>query len=377
MTTDYIVITCGGTGGHFYPGLSVAREQLSRGKKVLLLLSGKNSVEQSRVAEKLNVPCQVLPYMPSPSVKHPGSCWRFIKGLITGWRIAKKVLKAEQPQAVLGMGSFASLPVILAAKSLKIAIFLHDGNARIGKANRTLSRYARVLATAFPAVNRQTVRCKYVVSGMPIRPELKQTSLSKDSAIEALNNKFKSTLSGDYFTVLLFGGSQGARKLNNVFGEAMNRLAEKYGNVQLIHLSGSGEFDAMAKFHAEAKYPVLLLASLSEMHLAYNAADLVIARSGGSSVAEINAFGKYAVVVPFPFAAELHQDDNANYLKALGAAEIIKNDALTADLAFETLERLYLKKDLQTVGKNASRSDAWDGAENMLKLIDTTLEKNE
>jgi UDP-N-acetylglucosamine--N-acetylmuramyl-(pentapeptide) pyrophosphoryl-undecaprenol N-acetylglucosamine transferase len=112
------------------------------------------------------------------------------------------------------------------------------------------------------------------------------------------------------------------------------------------------------------------------MHLAYNAADLVIARSGGSSVAEINAFGKYSVLVPYPFAAELHQDDNANYLKTLGAAEIIKNDALTADLAFETLERLYLKKDLQTVGKNASRSDAWDGAENMLKLIDTTLGEN-
>ena len=370
MTTDYIVITCGGTGGHFYPGLSVAREQLSRGKKVLLLLSGKNSVEQSRVAEKFNVPCQVLPYMPSPSIKHPGSCWRFIKGLITGWRIAKKVLKAEQPQAVLGMGSFASLPVILAAKSLKIAIFLHDGNARIGKANRTLSRYARVLATAFPAVNRQTVRCKYVVSGMPIRPELKQTSLSKESAIEALNNKFKSTLSGDYFTVLLFGGSQGARKLNEVFGQAVKDMAAQGKKIQLIQLTGAGEFEAMAKFYGEPEFPLLLLPKLEEMHWAFNAADLVISRSGGSTVAELNAFGKYSVVIPYPFAAELHQDDNADYLASLGAAEKVNNKDLNGDVALEILSRLSSRNDLSVAGADSILPGAWDGAENVLKIID-------
>lgn len=374
--TDYLVITCGGTGGHFYPGLSIARAQQARGGKVLLLLSGKNSVEQSRIAEKYDIPCVVLPHMPSPGIKRPLNCWRFIKGYLTGRSQAKKILKAEKPQAVLGMGSFASLPVIKAAKSLRLPIFLHDGNARIGKANRYLSRYAQVLATAFPAVNRDKVRCQCVVSGMPVRQELQQQTLSKVEAIKTLNEKFETLLEADYFTVLLFGGSQGARKLNEVFGKAMNRLAEKYGKVQLIHLSGAGEFNAVAQFHAGTAYPVLLLASLSEMHWAYNAADLVVARSGGSSVAEINAFGKYAVLVPYPFAAELHQDDNANYLKTLGAAEIIKNDDLTADAALAILERLYNKKDLQEVGKKASRSDAWNGAENMLKLIDTTLEEN-
>ena len=153
----------------------------------------------------------------------------------------------------------------------------------------------------------------------------------------------------------------------------MNRLAEKYKNVQLIHLSGSGEFSSVSKFHAESKYPVLLLASLSEMYLAYSAADLIVSRSGGSSVAEINAFGKYAVVIPYPFAAELHQDDNANYLKSLGAAEIIKNDALAEDIAFATLEKLYNNASLSEIGKKASLPDAWNGSENMLKIIDDTL----
>ena len=375
ILTDYLIITCGGTGGHFYPGLSIARAQQERGKKVLLILSGKNSAEQSRIAEKYNINCITLEHMPSPSIKRPASCWKFIKGLISGISKAKSIMKKEQPDAVLGMGSFASLPVIWAAKNLKLPIFLHDGNARIGKANRFLSRYARKLATAFPAVNADKVRCPHTVSGMPVRPELKQTALSKSQAITALNSKFKSSLSGDHFTILLFGGSQGARKLNEVFGSAIKKLAGKHHDLQLIQLTGAGEFEAMNKFHADTACPMLLLPGLPEMHWAYSAADLVICRSGGSTVAELNAFGKYAVVIPYPFASELHQDDNANYLATLGAAEKISNSALEPDMALKLLEKLYNSPDLAETGRKSILPDAWNGAENMLALIDKTLEE--
>ncbi|MBE6368018.1 MAG: UDP-N-acetylglucosamine--N-acetylmuramyl-(pentapeptide) pyrophosphoryl-undecaprenol N-acetylglucosamine transferase [Lentisphaerae bacterium] len=370
--TEHLVITCGGTGGHFYPGLSVARTQQARGKKVLLLLSGKNSLEQAKIAEKFQIRCITLPHMPSPSIKHPGNCWRFFKGLLSGVVQARKILKTESPDAVLGMGSFASLPVITAARLLKLPIFLHDGNARIGKANRILSRWAQALATAFPAVNADKVRCPYSVSGMPLRPELKQHKLSKAEAIEALNQKFDCQLSAAHFTILLFGGSQGARKLNEVFGTVIRQLAEKYGNIQLIHLTGAGEYASVAAFHAEEKYPLLQLPGLSEMHWAYNAADLVIARSGGSSVAEINAFGKYAVVVPYPYAAELHQDDNADYLVTLQAACKLDNDSLSEAQALELLEKLYRQADLAQLGADSVQPEAWQGAENLLMIIDST-----
>lgn len=371
--TEYIVITCGGTGGHFYPGLSIARTQQARGKKVLLLLSGKNPGEQKKIAEKFNIPCQTLPNMPSPSIKHPARCWQFLKGLIGGVIKAWAILKKEQPSAVLGMGSFAQLPVILAAKFLHLPIFLHDGNARIGKANRILSRYAKVLATAFPAVNADKVHCKCVVSGMPIRPELKAEKLSKAEAVNVLNGEFKSTLESDNFTVLLFGGSQGARKLNEVFGSAIRELSKKYSNIQLIHLTGAGEFEAVSKFHANTVCPVLLLPGLAEMHWAFQAADLVISRSGGSSVAELNAFGKYAVVIPYPFAAEYHQDDNADYLVTLQAAEKVNNSDLSEELAMEIIERLYKQSNIAQLGEKSIRPDAWCGAENMLKLIDEEI----
>ena len=375
--TEYIVITCGGTGGHFYPGLSIARTQQARGKKVLLLLSGKNSGEQQKIAGKFNIPCQTLPHMPSPGIKSPANSWQFITGLISGRIQARAILKKEKPTAVLGMGSFAELPVIWAAKSLKLPVFLHDGNARIGRANRILSRWSKVLATAFPAVNADKVHCKYIVSGMPIRPELKAENLTKSEAVNALNGKFQSALQADNFTVLLFGGSQGARKLNSVFGKAVKTLAEKYSDIQLIHLTGAGEFETVKQFHSDTACPVLLLPSLAEMHWAFQAADLVISRSGGSSVAELNAFGKYAVVVPFPFAMEHHQDDNADYLVSLGAAEKVSNDALSDTLALEILERLYHKKDIAELGRNSILPQAWNGAENMLKIIDEIVEKKQ
>lgn len=375
--TDYLVITCGGTGGHFYPGLSIARAQQARNGKVLLLLSGKNSLEQSRIAEKYSIPVQVLPYMPSPSLKHPGSCWRFIRGLISGTIQAKKILRTEKPQAVLGMGSFASLPVIWAAKSLLLPIFLHDGNARIGKANRILSRWAEVLGTAFPAVNADKVRCKCIVSGMPLRPELKADTLTREQAIAELNNRFDSCLDSKNFTILLFGGSQGARKLNEVFASAVTALAARHGNVQLIQLTGAGEFETMSKFYAQKDFPLLLQPGIAEMHWAYSAADLVICRSGGSTVAELNAFGKYSVVVPYPFAAELHQDDNADHLVTLGAAVKVNNCDLEDAMALELLEKLYAQKDLDSRGKASILPDAWNGSEKFLAEIDCCMKKGE
>lgn len=368
--TDYLVITCGGTGGHFYPGLSIARAQQARNGKVLLLLSGKNSLEQSRIAEKYSIPVQVLPYMPSPSLKHPGSCWRFIRGLISGTIQAKKILRAEKPQAVLGMGSFASLPVIWAAKSLRLPIFLHDGNARIGKANRILSRWAEVLGTAFPAVNADKVRCKCIVSGMPLRPELKQESLSKNAAIDMLNSQYNAALRNDLFTVLLFGGSQGARKLNTAFAEAVKIINAEHPRLQLIHLAGAGEFESVKALYGDTNFPLLLLPGLAEMHWAFYAADLAICRSGGSTVAELNAFGKYAVLIPYPFAAELHQDDNANYLATLGAAEVVGNSALDTASALAILKRLCADDKVAEKGRKSILPAAWDGAENLLNLID-------
>lgn len=364
-----LAVTCGGTGGHFYPGLSLARTVQAEGGEAVLLLGGKNSVQQAEIARNCGMKAIILPYMPPPSWRSPGSCWRFLKGALTGKRQARKFLREFQPEALLGMGSFASLPAVWGALNAAVPVFLHDGNARIGRANRLFSRYARALGTAFPAVNGDRCHCPVVCTGMPLRPELAGQRPGRAEAMKRLTERYGGELDENRFTVLIFGGSQGARKLNNAFAGAVKELNAAGSRLQVIHLTGKGEFETVKKFWDEAGgVPGMVLPTLAEMGWAYSAADLVVARSGGSSVAELRAFGKYAVVIPYPYASELHQNDNAEFLVRQGGGEMIPDELVTVGLARETLERL--SKDpakLAEMGKAAA--DGWDGCRKTLALI--------
>ncbi len=327
-----LVITCGGTGGHFYPGLSVARRHRENGGEVLLLLSGVNAAAQRATAESFGIPAIALPAMPSPGRLHPVRWWRFGSGLIRGMLQAGRELRQFSPDAALGMGSFASVPVLAAAYRRKIPIFLHDGNARIGRANRWLSRAARFLGTAFPAVNADRAHCPVACTGMPLRPELLRAGRhDKGAAIEQLNARFGSHFSGDLPTLLIFGGSQGAATLNRNFPAALRQLGD--ADVQVIHLAGPTKLEEVQKAYTGVPFQVLALGSCEEMALLYSAADLVIARSGGSTAAEIALFGKPAVLIPYPYAAEGHQWDNARCLVAAGAAEAVNNADCTVSRA--------------------------------------------
>ncbi len=330
MKLQRLSITCGGTGGHFYPGLSIAREFRRRGGEVQLLLSGKNIETQALEAQKYDIPVVKLPVMPSPSWRNPLSFRRFWRGALGGRRAARQAMAEFRPQALLGMGSFASLPAVWAAHRMRIPLFLHDGNARIGKANRLFSRWARVIGMAFPPVNAEKIQCPWDVTGMPLRPELTAQSHTKPEAIAALNARFGCALEPERWTILIFGGSQGARSVNLAFSRVLVEFGSKRRDFQVIHLTGKLELELMQSIWGKVDFPVLLLPSLDDMALAYSAADLVVSRSGGSSVAELALFRKFAILVPYPFAAEDHQADNAEYLAAGEAALVVPNNQCEA-----------------------------------------------
>lgn len=315
-----LAVTCGGTGGHFYPGLSIARQFQAGGGEVLLLLSGVNSEAQRAAAEKHGVPAVVLPRMPSWK-KHP---WRFLRGLRQGIRDSRKELRSFQPQALLGMGSFASLPAIWAARQNGVPVFLHDGNARIGLANRLLSRWALALGAGFPPVNGASCRCPVKVCGMPVRPELEAArNITRAEALAALNLHFDAGLELERPTILIFGGSQGAAIFNRILPEALAGLERN--DFQVLHLAGRGKAEEPRRIYGDADFPFLLLESDEHMHWFLGAADLVFSRSGGSSVAELALFGRPAVLIPYPYAAENHQSDNADYLAGPGGAVRVDN----------------------------------------------------
>ena len=363
-----LVITCGGTGGHFYPGLSIAVEAKRRGCEVLLLLSGVNSASQSETAGRSGIRSVILPRMPHPG--SPGNTVGFICGLTGGWLESMRQFGKFKPQAMLGMGSFAMAPVVSAAWARRIPVFLHDGNTVIGRGNRIFSRIASGLGCAFPPVNRDRVRCRWEMVGMPVRDEVrKHSAISKTEAIAMLNENYGSTLSPELPTVLVMGGSQGAVSFNTVFPEAFRTWTG--GKVQVLHLSGRGKLEDAREAYRGFSGPLLLTDASERIEWFLGAADLVFARSGGSTIAELTVFGKPAVLIPYPFAAEDHQRHNAEWFVSRGGGRMIDSRQLTAAAVREELRRPFsFWEECAAASRREARPDA---AEKMLDLIEKAL----
>lgn len=363
-----LAISCGGTGGHFYPGLSVARCLNSEGGKAILLLSGTNAEKQKKIAESFGVVAIALPLMVHP--KRPRLFFKFFDGFYGGYKLSLKMLKKYQIEAILGMGSFASLPPIFAAKKLRIPLYLHDGNAKIGKANRYLSRIATQLWSAFDMVNQNKVKCKSSCIGMPLRPEITHLEkITKEQAIKKLNDEFNVALKPELITILIFGGSQGAEIFNVTLPKALKSIAKNFP-IQVLHLTGKDKLEYTNDLYDGVDFPFLLLESSEKMELFYQASDIVFSRSGGSSVAEIAFFGKASILVPYPYAAENHQLNNAEYLSKNNGTIVLENKLCTEDLIIEKLEKLLAdKSQIELMSQHAAEMKKLDVAEKILELI--------
>ena len=367
-----IAISCGGTGGHFYPGLSIARKVNQMGGVAILLLAGKNAEQQKKIAESVNVQAYVLPIISSLTLK---SVHKFIKGVLTGSIMSRKILKENKINVVLGMGSFTSFPPVVAAKSLRLPLFLHDGNARIGKANRYFSWIAKKLWSAFDMVNAKKLHCPNECIGMPLRPEITDIEkISKGEAIDKLNSSFGSKLISNRVTFLIFGGSQGAEIFNVELPKSLKELSKVY-EFQVIHLTGKGKIDYTRELYQDANFPVLLLESSEKMELFYQASDLVVSRSGGSSIAEIAFFGKASILVPYPYAAENHQYDNACYLAENGAAIVLDNKNCDHEAIIQNIDKLLGNpKELKKMSEGAYKKAKVNVAEKIIEEICTILD---
>ena len=366
-----LLITCGGTGGHFYPGLSIARTFQQQGGEIKLLLGGKNVIAQKAIAESYGIEVFSLPLMESP--RSLRTLPNFLKGIFRGTLISAKCIKTFQPDAILGMGSFASLPPLLAAKLRNIPLFLHDGNAKIGKANRLFSFFSLHLGSAFPPVNAAAIHCRQSVVGMPIRPELLGNIPTKAEAIAELNSLYRGNLQEDLPTILIFGGSQGAKTLNENIPEG---LCKCQGRFQVLHLAGKTMADSVHSYYAQRGIPAVAIAASERMELFYAAADLVFSRSGGSSVAELLYFGKYAILIPYPYASELHQNANAAYMASLNAATVVENADCTPEFVHAMVMKFLANPEqLRQQGQNGRSGAAPYASETELNVIEQALQQ--
>ncbi len=351
----HVLITGGGTGGHLYPALAVAEvlKELDPGGEVVF-------VGTREGLEATVVPARGFAFQPVAAAKWPrrpsAQAFAFLPSLLQGYRQGLAVIRERRPRAVFATGGYVSVPLVLAAARLDIPIFLHEQNAVPGMANRLLSRWANTVFLTFPDRNRKLAeRARIVHSGLPIRPEI-----LKATRQDGLNYFH---LAPDLLTVLVTGGSRGARRINEVMLDVYRTLARtEHRPLQFVHLTGRAEFDvfchqlATEGLNDDKIGKIVIRPYLEEMEYGLAAADIMISRAGAATIAELTALGIPAILVPYPYAAGDHQYQNALYLAKKHAAVLIPERDLTPDKLLGQLERLLGDDGLRGSIAQAARS---------------------
>lgn len=359
-----VAIACGGTGGHLYPGLAVAEELLARGCTVTLLVSAKAvdqqalSATEAHPSSRLAMPgCDVVT-LPAVAWQRPargerksgsaegesGGWWPFARGFWKAWRMARQAFQARPPDAVLAMGGFTSAPAILAARAVAAATFLHEANTIPGRANRWLAPWVDEVFVAFgsaaPRLRNQAVH----ITGMPVRSQFQPVDQPAPTDAEdrptAAGCRASLGLDPRLPVLLVTGGSQGARALNQAMLRLVDRLAPLAGRLQILHLTGSHDGDALREAYRAHGLRARVVPYLTEMEFALGAATLAISRAGASSLAELAAVRVPAILVPYPHAAEDHQRHNARAFVGTGAARLWEQSDDLASLAALVIELL-------------------------------------
>lgn len=316
------IISCGGTGGHFYPGLSLAREFKKENSSVQLYLTGLHTEKQSQIAKDFSIHfhCASSPRLPQSKSQIFSFAFKFLKAFCQAWSF----LAREKPSKILLMGSFAGVPLGLAARLRSIPIYLHEGNSVVGKSNRLMSRFAKKIFLSFDIVNASAIHCPSEMTGMPLRPEICRAFDSVDKT--ACYKSFG--LDPEKKTIFVFGGSLGARIITETFQELLPGLAKD--KVQVIHLTGTEPSHELVFAYQNASLTHLLKAQHQNMVELYAMADLVICRAGASSLAEISLFPVKAIYIPLKIAADNHQYFNAEQ-ELKNSVSLIEEKNLSSD----------------------------------------------
>ena len=355
-----ILIACGGTGGHLFPGIAVAEALLAKGHKAKLLISQKK-VDADASAKYGHLEFETLPAVAKPPTLSP----RMLPFLWKTWQSiqrCKAILKESETDAVIGMGGFTSLPPVFAGHRLKLKTFVHDSNARPGRANVLTSRWCSKVFLGFEAAIGFFTKSPTEITGTPVRPEMLNLPSREDSAKHFGLDPAKPI-------VLVTGGSQGAKRLNDICAEAAAKLPD---GTQMLHVAGNFDYERVVAAASSPGHKVL--GFCDRMPEAYGCADLIVTRSGASSLTEISAAGLPSILVPYPHAADDHQARNAEVVVNAGAARVAREDQLSgesmASMITAILEDSADRQAMITAARSLSVPNA---AERVCEAIECTL----
>ena len=327
-----------------FPGIAVARElqQLDPGADILFVGSDKE-LEQSILA-RLNLRHRSLPVESLRLLsRHP---FRFVLRNWQAWRIARQWIREVRPAVVVGLGGYASAPIVWAAARARIPAILLEQNVIPGRTTRWLARSARLVCTSFSEASRNFPRGTTIeVTGNPIRREI--------------SSLFGSHFENDPKELLVLGGSQGADRLNDAVLGAVTRLRNEFSGWRIVHQSGPRQVESLRAAYRALNLNCRVEPFFDDMAARYQSASLVISRAGATTLAELMACGLPMILLPYPQAADDHQRANAIALRDQGAAVIVEHQSnpeeTTNDLATQLHRFLADSKLRQQLGNAAHR----------------------
>jgi UDP-N-acetylglucosamine--N-acetylmuramyl-(pentapeptide) pyrophosphoryl-undecaprenol N-acetylglucosamine transferase len=313
-----MLIAGGGTGGHLYPGIALAREVQRRDPQARITFVGTATGVEAHVVPRENFPLEVIRVS---GLKGKSRIER-VKGFallgvatVDAWR----VLSRHKPDVVVGVGGFASGPVLMLAAMRGYPTMLLEQNALPGITNRLLARVVRAAAVNFEDAL-QFFPGKGFVAGNPVRPEFFHDTKEANVRVDMPQHAAR---------ILIFGGSQGAHAINMAMVEAASRLAAAGARVAITHQTGERDVELVRDAYRNAGVEARVEAFMYEMDREMTAADLVICRAGATTLSELAAAGRAAILVPLPTATDDHQRKNADVIARVGAAEVIDERDLT------------------------------------------------
>ncbi len=308
-----IIITTGGTGGHIFPALALAKEILEKEPSYKIIFVGAKYGMEEELCKKANLRFKSLEVQ-----GFIGKGLKSIKALyllFNAFFKAREIIKEENIDCVIGFGGYASAPSILAAKSLKKPIFFHEQNAFPGAVHRIFAAFAKKIMLSIPVektVFPQKIKQKCVLTGNPVRAEI--ANMLTENSNESNNEKIK---------IFILGGSLGAQSINSLICDILPKLHAE--DIEITHQCGKADYERVKKIYEESAYsPTCVHAFIDDMKKAYSEADIVIARAGASTLAELACAKKPAILIPFPFAAHNHQYYNAKSLSEKEACILLE-----------------------------------------------------
>ncbi|MBI4447143.1 MAG: undecaprenyldiphospho-muramoylpentapeptide beta-N-acetylglucosaminyltransferase [Acidobacteria bacterium] len=317
-----VLFAGGGTGGHVYMAVALAQELRKRDQQVAVLFVGTSRGMESRIVPASGFELHTISIGGLKNVGASQSIRTMLQVPLSVFQ-SLKIIRRFNPSIIVGLGGYSSGPLVLSGKLMKKPVLLIEPNVHPGFVNRLLGRWAEAVAVAFPETARRFGN-KAKVTGIPIRKEFYQIT--------------RPVSTSGPLHVLVFGGSRGSRRINQIICDAVSFIDPH--SVSIVHQTGRDDFSWVAERHRKSKAEIKVFEFIEDMPFWFEWADVVVSRSGASTVAEITASGRPALLIPFPYAADDHQRKNAQALARSGAAWVLEEQDLTGEALARIISQL-------------------------------------